>query len=206
MKILLISAGTRKGGATERAAWEAENTLKKYQISYEKFNLYTSAITTCSGCGACKATGRCIYNDEALKLADICTGFDGYIIFTPVHYGGATGAVKAALSRLFYSEKSELEYKPAAAIAVSRRGGNVTALEEITRFFSFASMPSVSGNYPGIVHGTNAEEIEKDCEGLQTIRSIVDNMVWLIRCIDAGKSIGINHPVPEEKIKTNYIS
>lgn len=206
MKILLISAGTKKCGATERAAKEAICALEKHQISYETFNLYTSAIATCLGCGACKANGKCIHNDEAQNLADICAGFDGYIFFTPVHYGGATGTMKAALSRLFISKKSELEYKPAAAVAVSRRGGNVTALEEITRFFSFTSMPCVSGNYPGIIHGTCAEEIEKDCEGLQTIRSIVDNMVWLIRCIDAGKNIGINHPVPEKKIKTNYIS
>lgn len=206
MKILLISAGTKANGATERAVREAKNTLEKNEVSYEEFNLYTSAITTCSGCGACKKNGRCIYNDEALKLADICSGFDGYVIFTPVHYGGATGAIKAALSRLFFSKKRALEYKPAAAIAVSRRGGNVTALEEITRFFTFASMPSISGNYPGIIHGTSAEEIEEDREGLQTIRSIVDNMVWLIRCIEAGKNIGINHPAPEEKIKTNYIS
>ncbi len=205
MKILLISAGTKKEGATERALYEAERTLKKSGASCKIFRLFTSAVETCSGCGACAENGKCIHNDEASKLIELCKGYDGYIIFTPVHYGGASGTLKATLSRLFISNKKELEYKPAAAVAVSRRGGNVTALEEITRFFSFASMPTVSGNYPGIIHGTNYEEAGEDLEGLQTIRSIVENMMWLIRCIEAGKAVGINRPTPEEKIKTSYI-
>jgi multimeric flavodoxin WrbA len=205
MKILLISAGTKKEGATERALYETECALKKKNVSYDIFRLFTNSVATCQGCGACAKSGICIHNDEASRLIEITKGYDGYIFFTPVHYGGASGTLKSALARLFFSSKKELEYKPAAAIAASRRGGNVTALEEITRFFSFASMPIISGNYPGIIHGTTYDEAGRDLEGLQTLRSIVDNMVWLIRCINKGKSVGINHPTPEGKIKTNYI-
>lgn len=205
MKILLIAGGTKIHGSTDRAVTEAEHSLKKLSVSYEKFELRSKTIASCSGCGCCKNSGRCIYSDAAQRLADLVSGFDGYIFFSPVHYGGATGAIKSTMGRLFYSKKNELEYKPAAAIAVSRRGGNITALEEMARFFSFASMPYVSGNYPGIIHGTSWEEVEKDEEGLQTIRSVCENMVWLIKCIQAGKNSGIEHPVAEEKIKTSYI-
>jgi len=205
MKILLITSGTKIHGSTERAVVEAEQMLGRLKVSYERFDLKSKTIASCSGCGCCTNTGRCIYNDAAQRLADLVSSFDGYIFFSPVHYGGATGAIKATMGRLFYSKKRDLEYKPAAAIAVSRRGGNVTALEEMTRFFGFACMPTVYGNYPGIIHGTTWEEVEKDEEGLQTIRSICENMVWLIKCIEAAKNLGIEHPIPEEKIKTSYI-
>ena len=191
MKILLISAGTKENGATERAVREASDVLVKNGVNYDIFRLYTSAIQTCNGCGVCIVKNRCIHEDNATRLADIAADFDGYIFFTPVHYAGASGAMKSALARLFYSKKKSLEYKPAAAVAVSRRAGNVCATEEITRFFSFASMPCVSGNYPGVIYGTTDKEIEKDTEGLKTIRSIAENMIWLLRCIEAGKSIGI---------------
>ena len=205
MRILLISAGTKVNGSTERAMEEAENCLIRAGAEVKKFSLYATSMATCSGCGGCKSSGRCVHEDEATRLAELAPDFDGYIFFSPVHYAGAAGSLKSAMSRLFISKKSALEYKPAAAVTVARRGGNVTALEEITRFFTFASMPVVSGNYPGIIHGTCREDVEKDEEGLQTIRSIAENMVWLIGCIEAGKNTGINRPVQEAKIKTSYI-
>lgn len=205
MKILLISAGTHIHGATERAALEAERTIRQAGETCETFRLYTESTAACNGCGACKKSGSCIHADSAQRLADAVEDFDGYIFFSPVHYGGATGALKTAMGRLFFSRHSVLEYKPAAAVAVSRRGGNVTAVEEMTRFFSFASMPCVFGNYPAIIHGTGYAEAERDLEGLQTVRSVAENMVWLIRCIEAGRSMGIRHPTPEKKIKTDYI-
>ena len=192
MKILLISGSTKTGGATQRAVDEAASALKKNGVSYEIFNLYSELIATCTGCGACRMGDGCIYDDAATDLGKICADFDGYIFFTPVHYGGATGAIKAAMSRLFYSKKKCLEYKPAAAVAVSRRAGNVAALEEITRFFYFASMPIVTGIYPGVAYGTTKEEVGCDSEGLAAVRSIAENMVWLIQCIEAGRRVGIN--------------
>lgn len=205
MKILLVSAGTKPNGSTERAMEEARRELVAKGAVAETYCLYPTAIATCSGCGGCKKDGRCVHDDAATRLLEIAPDFDGYIFFSPVHYAGAAGSLKSAMSRLFISKKSALEYKPAAAVTVARRGGNVTALEEITRFFTFASMPSVSGNYPGIIHGACSDDVEKDEEGLQTIRSIADNMVWLISCIEAGKKAGIEHPTPEAKIKTSYI-
>lgn len=205
MKILLITAGITANGSTKRAVREAADVLARYGADSEIFELGYEISASCSGCGGCAQSGECIHNDNAKRLADLISDFDGYIFFSPVHYGGATGALISALSRLFYSKRIELLYKPAAAIAVSRRGGNFTAIEEITRFFAFACMPTVTGNYPGIIHGTSYGEVEKDKEGLQTVRSITENLVWLLKCIHLAKKNGIEHPTPEPKIKTSYI-
>ncbi len=191
MKILLISGSTKAEGATERAVKEAADVFLKNGVLYEIFNLYPSSLASCSGCGICRNGSGCIHNDDATRLANICADFDGYIFFTPVHYGGATGAMKSAMGRLFYSKRKYLEYKPAAAVAVSRRAGNITAIEELSRFFYFASMPVVCGSYPGVLYGATKDAVENDAEGLGTVRSIAENMIWLLRCIDAGKAAGI---------------
>lgn len=205
MKILLISAGTKDNGATKRCMLEAKMEIERLGQSCECFNLRSEAIASCSGCNACKSCGRCKHKDSVTELSDKISDFDGYIFFTPVHYGGCAGVMKSALSRLFYSKKSGLLFKPASAVAVSRRGGNVTALEEISRFFTFASMPYVSGNYPGIVHGSSTEEAEKDEEGLQTVRSIASNLVWLIKSISLARLSGILPSFNEQKLKTDFI-
>ena len=66
-------------------------------------------------------------------------------------------------------------------------------------------MPIVSGNYWTMVHGNTPDEVHKDEEGLQIMRTLGNNMTWLLKCIEAGKNAGINAPETEEKIKTNFI-
>ncbi|MBO7305085.1 MAG: flavodoxin family protein [Clostridia bacterium] len=202
MKILLISGGSRVGGATERAVEEAAEVLKRGGAEYSVFHLNSAKVAPCNGCGACRRGGNCTVDDASAELISAAVGCDGFIFFTPVHYGGASGGLKSAMGRLFYSSKSHLEYKPAAAVAVSRRGGNVSAIEELNRFFYFNHMPVVSGNYPGVLFGRDYADAQRDVEGLQTVRSIAENMLWLIKCIKAGESIGIHTPTPEEKIIT----
>lgn len=188
-----------------RAVYEAKSEFQRLGISSDVFWLGREAVFSCRGCGVCKKTGECFLKDAAYDLSTRVKDYDGFMFFTPVHYAGASGNMISALSRLFFSKKCDLAYKPAVAISVSRRGGNVSALEEIHRYFYFASMPVISGNYPGIIHGTTQSEVELDLEGLQTVRSISKNMAWIMKAIESARLQGI-YPEPEEKkIKTSYI-
>ena len=66
-------------------------------------------------------------------------------------------------------------------------------------------MPIVSSNYWNGVFGANAEDAEKDLEGLQTMRVLGNNMAWLLKCIELGKKNNVEFPKMEKKILTNYI-
>ena len=66
-------------------------------------------------------------------------------------------------------------------------------------------MPLVSANYWNMVHGNTPEEVRQDEEGLQIMRTLGQNMAWLLKCLEAGRRAGIETPVTEEKIKTNFI-
>lgn len=95
--------------------------------------------------------------------------------------------------------------KPAAAVVSCRRGGASAAFDQINKYFTINCMPIVSSQYWNQVHGSTAEEVVKDEEGMQTMRTLGNNMAWLIKCIEAGKEKGINYPEREPVIRTNYI-
>ena len=205
MKILFVNGSPHEHGVTDRAFDEFRSIAKAEGIETETFWLGTSPILSCIACGLCRRTGRCFFEDGVNELAALASSSDAFVFGTPVHYAGASGALKCAMGRLFYSASSALSGKPAVALAVSRRGGNVSALSEIEKFFTFSGMPIVSGNYWCILHGTTREEAEEDLEGLQTLRIAARNLVFLARAIDLAKKSGIPLPTPEEKIKTSFI-
>jgi len=66
-------------------------------------------------------------------------------------------------------------------------------------------MPLVSSTYWNMVHGSNAEQVVQDEEGMQTMRNLARNMAWLLKCIEAGKAQGIEAPEAERGKHTNFI-
>lgn len=77
--------------------------------------------------------------------------------------------------------------KVGAAVVSSRRAGSTTAFDEINKYFSISEMPIVSSTYWNEVHGFDRSDVEKDLEGLQTMRNLARNMAFLIKAIDASK-------------------
>ena len=96
-------------------------------------------------------------------------------------------------------------HKPAAAIASARRAGTVVSVDELNKYFSICQMPIVSSTYWNEVHGSRAEDVYKDEEGVATMRNLALNMAWLLKCIESGKAAGILPPDVGSVPKTNFI-
>ena len=131
--------------------------------------------------------------------------FDALVVGAPVYYAGPSAQICAFLDRLFYSAGGKLTGKPAAAVVSCRRGGASAAFDRLNKYFSINSMPIVTSQYWNQVHGNTPEEVLRDEEGLQTMRTLGENMAWLLRCIEAGKAAGVPAPVYEPKRPTNFI-
>ena len=84
-------------------------------------------------------------------------------------------------------------------------GGASAAFDQINKYFTINCMPVVGSQYWNQVHGGKAEEVKQDEEGMQTMRTLGNNMAWLLSCIEAGKEKGITFPEREPVIRTNYI-
>mgnify|MGYP002984006815 FL=1 len=206
MKVLMVNGSPHKEGCTYTALKEVAGALEKYGIESEIFWVGNGEIAGCIGCGACAKTGEgCFRKDVVNEFVAKAGEADGYIFGSPVHYAAASGALTSFMDRAFYSGGSKMTGKPAAAVVSCRRGGASAAFDQINKYFTINCMPVVSSQYWNQVHGNTPEEVKQDLEGMQTMRTLGNNMAWLLKCIEAGKAAGVSFPEREPAQKTNFI-
>lgn len=204
MKVLLINGSPHEKGCTYTALSEVASSLNENGIDTEIVWIGNKSMHGCIACGGCSKTGKCVFDDGVNEISDKMAGCDGLVVGTPVYYASPNGSVYCLLDRLFGICPS-LAHKPAAAVASARRGGTTAAIDGLNKYFTFKQMPVVASTYWNTVHGSKPEDVQKDEEGLQTMRNLGINMAWLIKCIDAGKKAGINIPETSAPIKTSFI-
>lgn len=205
MKVILVNGSPNEKGCTYTALCEAGKALNESGVETEIFWVGNKPIAGCIGCGSCGKTGKCFVDDTVNVLAAKLDGADGFIFGSPVHYAASSGAIASFMDRLFFSAGSKMRGKPGAVVVSCRRGGASAAFDQLNKYFTINSMPIVSSQYWNQVHGSCPDDVKKDLEGLQTMRTLGNNMAWLIKCIEAGKKAGIEIPAQEAKIKTNFI-
>ena len=75
----------------------------------------------------------------------------------------------------------------------------------MNKYFTINKMPVVASQYWNSVHGSCAEDVLKDEEGLQIMRVLGRNMSWLLHSIEAGRKAGVPMPETEEHLWTSFI-
>ena len=206
MKVLLVNGSPHEKGCTYTALCEVASAIDAEGLESEIFHIGKEPVRGCMGCGGCRRLGKCAYDDAVNILTEKAQDFDGFIFGSPVHYAGATGGITSLLDRAFFSGSSRFAYKPGAAVVSARRAGTTAALEQLNKYFTISNMPVVPSQYWNMVHGSTPDEVRQDLEGLQIMRTLGRNMAWLLRCIDAGKAVGVDPPTPEEeRARTNFI-
>ena len=204
MKVLLLNGSPHGKGCTYTALMEIAATLEKEGVQWELVQT-GSQVPGCLGCGKCRGGAPCVIDDGVNALAARLEEFDGMIVGSPIYYAGPSGQCTAFLDRLFYCASSKLRGKPAAAIVSCRRGGASAGFDRLNKYFAISSMPIVTSQYWNQVHGNTPEEVLKDEEGLQTMRTLASNMAWLLKSIAAGRAAGVAEPVEEPRLRTNFI-
>ena len=187
MKVLILNASPRVNGCTARALEEVSKTLNEEGIETETIVVGNKDVRGCIACNSCAKTGKCVFNDIVNDIAVKFENADGIIIGSPVYYAGSNGTIISLLDRLFYSTHFDKTMKVGAAVLSSRRAGSTSAMDEINKYFTICSMPIVSSSYWNEVHGFTASDVEKDKEGLQTMRNLGRNMAFMIKAINLGK-------------------
>ena len=205
MKVLLINGSPRKAGCTYTALSEVAGQLEKQGIETHIFHIGTSPIRGCDACGKCAKTGYCAYSEDTVnKGVDLLKQADGLVVGSPVYYAGPNGALCAFLDRLFYGKSAAYAFKPAAAIVNCRRGGATAAFDRLNKYFTICSMIVVGSQYWNITHGSKPEEVRLDQEGMQTMRTLGNNMAWLLKCLAYARD-AVPYPEKEPRISTNFI-
>ncbi len=206
MKVLIINGSPHKQGSTYTALREVETILNKEGVE----TVYVNVPADCPSCMACDYCHRthegCIKKDivnDTYGLLDEC---DGLLVGTPVYYAEPSGSLMSYLDRLFYSypHKKSLNLKAAACIANSRRAGNLTSNDSISKFFSISGMTIITSTYWNDTHGFTPEDVRKDEEGLQTMRNLGRNMAYYLKMRELVKD-QLKEPVIEKGNVTHFI-
>ena len=187
MKILILNGSPKVNGCTARALKEVEDILNKEGIETETIQVGKESVRGCLSCGYCGEHHKCVLNDLVNTVAEKFEKADGLLIGTPTYYASSNGTLISLLDRLFMSTSFNKTMKVGAAVVSSRRGGSTSAFDEINKYFTICGMPVVSSTYWNEVHGFTPEDVEKDLEGLQTMRNLGRNMAFLTKAIALAK-------------------
>ncbi len=207
MKALLINGSPHAQGCTFSALEEVAKELHKCGVDSEILQIGVKPISGCMVCGQCrKNDGHCVIKDDGVNEAiDKIKAADAVVLGSPVYYAGVSGQMKSFLDRVFFAGGGNFAQKLGAAVVSCRRGGAVSTFDTLNHYFTICNMPIVSSQYWNQVHGNQAEEAAQDLEGMQTMRTLAQNMAWLLKCIQAGDQNGVSRPVYEAKVQTNFI-
>lgn len=200
-KVLLINGSPHEHGCTYTALNEMTKVFSEHGVESEILYLGKQPIAGCIACGKCYDTGRCIFNDKVNEIMGRIEEYDGIVLGSPVYYAGPAGQLCAFLDRLFYISKGRMAGKIGASVVSCRRGGATAAFDRLNKYFGISNMHIAGSQYWNQIHGNTPEEAMQDAEGLQTMRTLAQNMVWLMK----WKEAGIEMPEYEKKVATNFI-
>lgn len=204
MNVLLINGSSRKNGNTSIALEQMVNVFNENKIQNEIITIGQKDIRGCVACNVCMKKGECVYNDIVNEIAPKFEKCNGLVIASPVYYASANGTLISLLDRLFYSTSFDKTMKVGASVATARRGGITSTYDELNKYFGISGMPIVSGQYWNGIHGSIPGEANEDTEGLQQMKTLAKNMVFIMKSIELGKKeYGL--PKKENPVFTNFI-
>jgi len=203
LKVLILNGSPRTNGNIATALHEMEKVFAENGVEYETVQLGRLDIRGCIACETCRKNHKCVFDDIVNELAVKFEAADGLVIGSPVYYGSANGTLMSALQRLFYSTSFDKSLKVGASVVSARRSGCTATFDELNKFFTLSNMPVSTSQYWNNIYGWEPGEGKVDLEGMQVMRVLARNMVFLMKSISLGrKEIGL--PATEDRVWTNF--
>lgn len=204
MNVLMINGSPRGSGNTAIALREMKNVFAQEGIEVTELNVGAKAVRGCIACNKCAELGKCVFDDAVNEAAPLLAKADGVVVASPVYYASANGNLISFLDRLFYSCRCDLTMKVGASVVCARRGGCSATFDELNKYFTISGMPLASSQYWNSIHGRLPGEAEQDEEGKQTMRTLAQNMAFLMKSIALGKE-AYGLPEKEPRVATHFI-
>lgn len=210
MKVAAFNGSPNKNGNTYHAIRMVADALEKEGIATEIIHVGNKAVRGCLACGQCvkKKNEQCIQSEDPVnEWIQKMKEADGLIFGSPVHFAAMAGTMKSFMDRAFYVagvNNGLLRHKVGASVVAVRRSGGLPAFNQLNNFIVYSEMLMPASNYWNVIHGTRPGEAVKDEEGAQIMRTLGNNMAWLMKLVEHGKAT-IAPPERENKIYMNFI-
>jgi multimeric flavodoxin WrbA len=194
MKVIAFNGSARKDGNTATLINGVLEPLKKQGIETEMFQLAGKKIQGCKACYKCfkNRDKRCsVDNDVLNECIEKMIDADGILLGSPVYFSDVTTELKALIDRaglVAIANGGIYKRKAGAAVVVARRAGSIHTFDSINHFFFISQMIVPGSSYWNVGFGRDKGEVEKDEEALGTMKTLGENMAWLLSKIGGGQS------------------
>ena len=211
MKVLMLNGSFNPAGSTNAGLEIMAKTFAEEGVETEIVTVGGKPIADCIACGKCAELKRCVFaNDAVNDFAEKAKTSDGFVFGSPVYYAHPSGRIQSFLDRLFFSTMNadryaSLRHKPCASIVVARRAGTSASFDVLNKYAGISQMIVVGSTYWNEFHALTKEDVPKDPEGLQTLQNLARNMVYVMKCLKAGRDAGIMPPATKEEVFTNFV-
>jgi len=190
MKVVGINGSARKDGNTAILIRTAFKELENEGIETELIQLSGKKINGCIACGKCfeMKNRKCIFKDDVNDCIEKMLGADGIILGSPTYFADCSGQMKCFIDRVgFVSRANDDMFKrrPGAAVVAVRRGGSIHAFDTMNHFFTIGQMIIVGSSYWNDGFGLKIGDVEKDEEGIATMKNLGIDMAWLLKKLNA---------------------
>ncbi len=211
MKVLMLNGSFNPDGSTSAGLEIMAKTFAEEGVETEIVTVGAKPIADCIACGKCAELKRCVFaNDAVNDFAEKAKTSDGFVFGSPVYYAHPSGRIQSFLDRLFFSTMNadryaSLRHKPCASIVVARRAGTSASFDVLNKYATISQMIVVGSTYWNEFHALTKEDVPEDPEGLQTLQNLARNMVYVMKCLKAGRDAGIMPPATKEEVFTNFV-
>ena len=144
MKVLMLNGSAKKEGNTYQSLLEVGKELERQGIEYEIFQIGSQPVRDCIGCGQCNENGCVFADDKVNEFVAKAKEADGFVFGTPVYYAHPSGRILSFLDRVFYSSGRAFAFKPAASVAVARRGGCSASFDVLNKYYGICQVQAVA--------------------------------------------------------------
>jgi multimeric flavodoxin WrbA len=187
MKVVAFNGSARRGGNTAILLGHVLGELQKEGIETELVEMSGEEIHGCLACRKCsvRQDRHCSQAGDAGNLyIDKMVAADGILLGSPVYVSDIAPNLKALIDRaclVTRANGSLLRRKVGAAVVAVRRAGAIHALDSLDHFFLINEMIIPGSSYWNIGIGRDIGDVEKDEEGIRTMKTLGQNMAWLLK-------------------------
>jgi len=209
MKVIAMNGSPRKDGNTSYLIHKVFEVLEENNIQTEEIHVGAKQCQGCIACMKCweNKDRHCVLrNDLVNETLDKMCEADGIILGSPVYCADLSGQIKAFMDRtsmVACANDDMFKRKVGASVVAVRRAGGLSTFHSLNSFFTIAQMIIVGSSYWNVGYGLQKGEVLRDAEGMQTMRNLGLNMAWLLKSLEASKSIP--EPITRTTAITNFI-
>lgn len=187
MKVTAFNGSPRKEGNTSILLNYVLKELAAEGISTEMVHIGGKHIRGCIACYRCRENmdRKCavqddIFNDCFEKMA----ASDGMILGSPTYVTDVSAEMKALIDRATIVSRTNrfmFKGKVGAAVVAVRRAGATHVFDTLNHFFLISQMIVPGSSYWNLGIGLHPGDVEKDEEGIETMKILGGNMAWVMK-------------------------